>query len=258
MALAPDVGLTHAVQGNLLLSADFAWQRSLAEFRRAIELAPEIGAIHSGYSRTLAANGKVREALVQKRLALSLDPRMVGERFRYVDLLIATGRLDEAEKEVAAAVELSGFTQSQTYYRLRFALLRGDAKAAMEAAAQAPPGLHDFAMTLAMQSSQDRAAADAALAKFLRDHEGRGTPNPYDMATLYALHGDVGRTVEWLDRAWAQRDIDLLHLLHDPVILRFRDDLRFIAFCEKIGLPPPSESDALSIDQIRASLASSR
>ncbi|HET7929933.1 MAG TPA: hypothetical protein VFL63_00890 [Rhodanobacteraceae bacterium] len=257
LALAPDLGLTHAVRGNLLLSADFDWRGALAEFRRAIELAPEIGAIHSGYSRTLAANGKVREATMQKQFALSIDPRMVGERFRYVDLLIAAGRLDEAEKEVEAAVELSGWTQSQTRYRLRFALLRGDAKAALEAARQASPDTRDLSLALAAQIGPDRAAADAALTKLFRDHDDLGEHQPYELASLYALRGDVDGTVKWLDRTWANRDVSILKVLYDPAMLQFRDDPKFIAFCKKIGLPPPSESEALSIDQIRA-LSSNR
>lgn len=252
LALAPDLGLTHAVRGNLLLSADFDWRGALAEFRRAIELAPEIGAIHSGYSRTLAANGKLREAIVQKQFALSIDPRMVGERFRYADLLIATGRLGEAEKEVETAVELSGWTQPQTFYRLRFALLRGDAKAALEAAGQVDPNMRDLSLALAAQIGPDRAAADAALAKFLRDHEDWGQRRPYDLASLYALHDDVDGTVEWLDRTWTRRDVDILQVLSDPAMLQFRNDPKFIAFCAKIGLPSPGESEGLSIDRIRA------
>ncbi len=252
LVLAPELGLTHAVRGNLLLSADFDWRGALAEFRRGIELAPEIGAIHSGYSRTLAANGKVREATVQKQFALSIDPRMVGERFRYVDLLVASGRLDEAEKEVEAAVAVSGWTEPQTYYRLRFALLRGDAKAALEAAGRAGPDTRDLYMTLAAQISPDRAAADAALAGFLRDHRDWGDSRPYDLASLYALRGDVENTVEWLDRTWARRDVSILAMMYDPMMLQFRNQPKFIAFCKKIGLPPPSESEALGVDQIRA------
>jgi hypothetical protein len=41
-------------------------------------------------------------------------------------------------------------------------------------------------------------------------------------------------------------------MLADPLILRLRDDPRLIAFCEKTGLPSPRESEAMSIDQIRA------
>jgi TolB-like protein/Tfp pilus assembly protein PilF len=258
LALAPGIGLTHAVRGNLLLSADFDWQGALAEFRRGVELAPEVGAIHSGYSRTLAANGKVREAIAQKQFALSIDPRMVGERFRYADLLIAMGRLDEAGKEVDAAVELSGWTQPRHDYRVRFALLRGDARAALEAAGQTDPEVRDLALAFAAQIGPDRAAADAALAKFLRDHADWGERRPYDLASLHALRGDVDGTVEWLDRTWARRDVDILQVMYDPAMLQFRNDAAFIAFCRKIGLPPPGESEALGIDRIRAMASSAQ
>ena len=252
LVLAPDLGLTHAVRGNLLLGADFDWQGALTEFRRGVELAPGIGAIHSGYSRALAATGQVHEAIVQKQLALSIDPRMVPERFRYVDLLVAKGRLDEAEKEVEAAIELSGITKPRTRYRLWFALLRGDAKAALDAARQADPDMRDLSLAFAAQIGPDRAVADAALAKFLRNHGDWGERQPYDLASLYALRGDVDKTVEWLDRIWARRDYGIQDVLYDPMLLRFRNDPKFIAFCTKIGLPPPSESEALSIAQIRA------
>jgi TolB-like protein len=252
LVLAPDLGLTHAVRGNLLLGADFDWQGALTEFRRGVELAPGIGAIHSGYSRALAATGQVHEAIVQKQLALSIDPRMVPERFRYVDLLVAKGRLDEAEKEIEAAIELSGITKPRTRYRLWFALLRGDAKAALDAARQADPDMRDLSLAFAAQIGPDRAVADAALAKFLRNHGDWGERQPYDLASLYALRGDVDKTVEWLDRIWARRDYGIQNVLYDPMLLRFRNDPKFIAFCTKIGLPPPSESEALSIAQIRA------
>jgi hypothetical protein len=78
-----------------------------------------------------------------------------------------------------------------------------------------------------------------------------------DIARVYALRGDPDRTIEWLDRAWQRHDASLLRVLSDPILLRFRDDPRFIAFYRKIGLPPPSESEALSIDKIRA-LSSNR
>jgi hypothetical protein len=41
-------------------------------------------------------------------------------------------------------------------------------------------------------------------------------------------------------------------VLYDPVMLQFLNEPKFVAFCTKIGLPLPSKSEALSIDQIRA------
>ncbi|MFT3763763.1 MAG: hypothetical protein QM761_14375 [Pseudoxanthomonas sp.] len=46
--------------------------------------------------------------------------------------------------------------------------------------------------------------------------------------------------------------------LYDPLLLRFRDDPRFAAYCRQAGLLPPGESKALSLDQIRASSAAKR
>jgi len=131
-------------------------------------------------------------------------------------------------------------------------LLRGDAKAALDAARQADPDMRDLSLAFAAQIGPDRAVADAALAKFLRNHGDWGERQPYDLASLYALRGDVDKTVEWLDRIWARRDYGIQNVLYDPMLLRFRNDPKFIAFCTKIGLPPPSESEALSIAQIRA------
>jgi hypothetical protein len=99
-----------------------------------------------------------------------------------------------------------------------------------------------------MQISPDRTAADAALAKALAS-KARADINPYLVAQAYALRGDADKTVAWLERTPAH---DLLFMLADPIVLRLRNDPRLIAFCEKTGLPPPGESEALSIDQIRA------
>jgi len=58
---------------------------------------------------------------------------------------------------------------------------------------------------------------------------------------VYALRNDAKETFRWLDRAWSNRDPAFTYLLYDPFILRYKDDLRFGAFCKKAGLPPPAE-----------------
>jgi hypothetical protein len=126
--------------------------------------------------------------------------------------------------------------------------VRGDAKAALDAARNQPSPWRDANLAIAAQIAPDREAADAALAKVLADKAWTKT-SPYFVAQAYALRGDADKTVEWLERTPARK---LLFMLADPLILRLRDDPRFIAFCRKVGLPPPSESEALGIDQIRA------
>ena len=128
------------------------------------------------------------------------------------------------------------------------AIARGDVKTAQDVARSQPSPWREMNLAIATQISPDRAAADAALAKVLAD-KGLATTSPYSVAQAYALRGDVDKTVEWLERAPAH---DIFFMLADPLILRFRNDPQLIAFCPRTGLPPPSESEALSIEQIRA------
>lgn len=117
----------------------------------------------------------------------------------------------------------------------------GDAAAALKAAEIEPKGTwQDIA--LALQISSDRAAADAALQKLIKED---ATFSPYQIAEVYALRRDADNTLQWLDRTWASRDPGITSLLTDPFILRYRDDPRFAVFCEKAGLPAMTEAKAL-------------
>lgn len=251
LTLQPDLGLAHGALANLLLAADFDWRNAVTEFRRGVQLAPNSGQNHGGLSRALAATGKLREAIEQRQRFISMEPLVAGNYFLVSDLLIAAGRLDEAEKSVHIGAELRArpVPPSQLIF---IAILRGDTKTALNVAGQqSQPQWRVFHLALAAQTGPDRAAADATLTKLV-DDRAWAAAQPYQIAQIHALRGDADKTVQWLERAWALRDPELHRLLYDPIILRFRNDPRLVAFCTNIGLPSPKESEALSIDQIRA------
>jgi hypothetical protein len=62
---------------------------------------------------------------------------------------------------------------------------------------------------------------------------------------VYGLRKDPDNMFRWLDRAWANRDTGIGRLLTDPFVLRYRDDPRFSAFCEKVGLPVATDAKAM-------------
>jgi hypothetical protein len=122
-------------------------------------------------------------------------------------------------------------------------ILRGDAKAALAAAKREPSGpWHEIAMAQALQISPDRAAADAVLKKLIA---GYASGAAYQVAEVYALPRDADNTFKWLDLAWGNRDPGVSSLLYDPLILRYRDDPRFAAFCKKVGLPTTTDAVAM-------------
>ncbi|MEO6800939.1 MAG: hypothetical protein ABI178_13460, partial [Rhodanobacter sp.] len=215
-----------------------------------------------GCGYVLGGIGKLGEAIRLRERLLSIEPLYAVNYFQYARLLAATGRLDDADKYLRTSEEVDG---PHPLEHLKLAILRGDANAALEIARQAPLQDRDLFMTLAAQIAPDRAVADQWLAVMLADktwveqqHGSDGYDNSYRAAQVYALRGNADHTLEWLERALAGNSSRALFLLADPFLLRFRDDPRLIALCNKLGLPPPSESEALGIDQIRATIAKQR
>jgi TolB-like protein/DNA-binding winged helix-turn-helix (wHTH) protein/Tfp pilus assembly protein PilF len=247
LRLAPGLGPAHAARAYLQFYG-FDHRGALAECRRAVQLTPADGTVLNGCGYVLGGIGKLGEAIRLRERLLSIEPLYTVNYYQYAKLLAATGRLDKAAKYLRIAEGLSQPESRPWNQHMYIAIARGDAKAAQEVARSKPLPWREMNLAIAMQISPDRAAADAALAKVLAD-QGLATTSPYAVAQAYALRGDVDKTVEWLERAPAH---DIFFMLADPLILRFRNNPHLIAFCQKTGLPPPSESEALSLDQIRA------
>ena len=245
--------MAHGALGNLLFTDGIDWNGALAELRRATLLDPNNGQSQGGLSRVLAATGKLREAIEHRDRYLSIEPLFAANYYHHAQLMLAAGRLDQAEQDLRIVSELEPAPHPSRKLAW-IAIVRGDAHAALEVAKAQPAASRGIDIALAAQIGPDRAFADAAVARMLAD-QAVSRANPYLVAQVFALRGDAGRTVEWLERAWAIRDTSLHLLLYDPLILRLRKDPGLAAFCAKVGLPPPDASEALSIDQIRALLA---
>ncbi len=242
LALDPHLAAAHSARGYLLVNADLNWTGAEAEFRRATQLAPNDSAAKFSLGTLLATLGRPAEAADLSRQALAADPLNKATHFALATYLVALGRLDEAAQAVRKSIELQpGAAGSYTLLTI-VEIQRGDAGAALAAARQEPEsgGWREIALALALQIGDDRAAADAALQLLI---DTQADVAAYQIAEVQALREDPDAMFEWLDRAWANRDPGIGNLLYDPLILHYRDDPRFAAFCRKVGLPGPVTAD---------------
>jgi hypothetical protein len=69
---------------------------------------------------------------------------------------------------------------------------------------------------------------------------------PCQIAEIHALRRDPDNMFRWLDRAWTARDPGIGNLRSDPIMLRYRHDPRFAAFCNKVGLPATTDAVAMT------------
>lgn len=255
LQLAPDLGIAYVDRAWVLAAEGSDARNVLNDCHRALQLAENNGAVLFGCSWLMARYGNLREAIRLREHLLSVEPLIADNYPQYALMLMSVGRLNEAERFERAGEALG---QTDPYGRILLALLNSDVDAATAIAAQTPADPRSFYTALAAQAGSDRVAADEALAALLAD-SAYTQKNPYQVAQVYALRGDADNTLQWLERTWAMpRRMSQVrqYLLNDPLILRFRDDPRLIAYCKKIGLPAPTETDALNIDQIRGQSAS--
>ena len=56
------------------------------------------------------------------------------------------------------------------------------------------------------------------------------------IAQIYALRKEPEKMYEWLEQAWKTHDAGVTLLLSDPFLRAYRNDPRFIAFAQKIGV----------------------
>ncbi len=237
LKLAPDMAAAHTARGWLLLNADFDWRGAEAEFRRALQLAPNDSTAKYNLGRVLATLGQLPQAITLTRRALTTDPLAAGDYDFLSQYLSTIGRFDEAEQAIRLAIALRPAASEFHQQLAIIEVLRGDAAAALAAAQQEPPGpWQAVAMALALQIGPDRAAADAALKTLIDKDAGNAA---YQIAEVYAVRRDPDNTFKWLDRAWANRDAGIQQLHYDPLLLRYKGDPRFAAFCKTVGLPAP-------------------
>ena len=165
------------------------------------------------------------------------------------------------------------FNLALTYYRMRrfpeaeaafrktleiapsFPWTRGMLGVALAAQGKAEEGLAvmrqdaDEAMRLVslpvvLQAAGHHDEAEEALHKQI---EYWGDTGAYFVALSYARRGDHDLAIEWLERAYDQRDAALIEMFGDPVLDGLADDPRFIAYLRKMKLPEwPTQTSAAS------------
>jgi len=239
--LDPNLADSHLAQGVVLMNNDFKFAEAEAEYRRALELAPQNAAVTSNLATLIAVLGRLDEAVALKQQAVALDPLRAASHVGLATNLTALGRYDEAEAALRKGIELQPQAAGNYYKLAVIQILRGKPGAAVELAKQeTDPFWRTYTLALAQFANGERAEADAALKKLIaEDADDSGN----QIASVYALRKEPEKMFEWLEHAWTAHDPGVTELLYNPFLLAYKDDPRFIAFAQKIGvMPKPAAS----------------
>ena len=115
-------------------------------------------------------------------------------------------------------------------------ILRGTPGAAIASARQeTDPFWRTYTLALAYFANGERAAADAALKKLIDENADDAATQ---IATVYASRKEPDKVFEWLEHGWTTHDAGVTEMLIIPFLRAYKDDPRFIAFAQKVGVMP--------------------
>jgi tetratricopeptide (TPR) repeat protein len=240
LLLDDSVAELHASLAYVHRFYDWDWTAAERAFLRALQLNPGYATARSWYARFLSGLGRHEEAISEALRALELDPlsliihTVVGDTLfyarRYADSLPYFRRSLEMDPsfgpghtDLARSLDLLGRSDEALAEFLEGVPCREDGP-------QPSSGL----ATLLLRTGQSDAAA-AMIDKVLAVSQKQFV-SPYGIASFYAVAGATDRALDWLERAYDDRDGAMVWIKVHPRLDALRQEQRFRQLLAKMHL----------------------
>jgi TolB-like protein/Tfp pilus assembly protein PilF len=232
----------HSTLGSILAWTDFNFPEAAREYRRSIELDPNDTNARAAYSLVLMILQRPDEAMPQIERAVAIDPLNAFNLSFYAFDLICARRYDEALSQARAALRVQPDAPAATSALILALHLKNlhDEAIATAAATYAGSlmGWPDVAEALKKGYAESGYAAALRRAAELETAKYGDLPGvAIDAANNYAMAGDRPRTLDWLEKAYEQRDPNMPYIGCMPIFDALRSEPCFKALLRQMQLP---------------------
>jgi eukaryotic-like serine/threonine-protein kinase len=243
-ALELDDGLAeaHTSLAASLVWYDWNWERSEAEFKRAIELNAAYSVAHHWYgSVLLCAQGRHDEALAEELRALEIEPLSLVINANLGFICYQDHRFEQAYKYLCNALEIDeNFTYGRFFLGLTYAQQGkfDDAIAEVKRAIELTGGRG--ALTLAALGyvsaiAGKRHEAEKVLAQLQTNPPNRDL-SPFYLALVHAGLGNINDAIARLGEACDERYPWVVWMKTEPMFDSLRGEEQFGRLVRRIGL----------------------
>lgn len=224
LGLDDSVPEAHLARANFLMFA-YQWRESEQEMRRTIEIDPNSANAHYLYAfGLLLPEKKFDQALEEFRIALALDPLSPIMNTNYAATLMDAHRYSEALAQFKKTVERDPTFVPAHHKLAHLYAATGDF-------ANAVNELKEFAPTAGSWSGDAKGFHDLALQAFNKPEQMTWT------ALALSVTGDRDRALDYLEKAQAAHEIEVVLCFRYPSFDPIRSDPRFKAVVGQLGLP---------------------
>ncbi len=216
LQLNEDLAEAHLWLAVVRAWGEWNWGEAERLYQRSIELNPSFGDAWGSYSHLLAVLGRFDEALIKIEVALELDPYNAWLQGLHGVVLFMARRYDEATEVFQGALRISPdlpfvwlTLAGSHHFSARF-----DEAVEAEASLLAAMGEAD-SQRLLMQTYSESGYQEAIgwLADLSAERSAATGSKAWWVAVRYSRAGQEEKAIEWLERAFNQRDPSLPYFL---------------------------------------------
>ena len=231
------LGEGHATLAHVRLH-DWDWLRLDDDFQRALEIDPGHAIAYYWYSEYLMAMSRADESIAMVKTAHQMDPLSPLLSASLGMILYLARRYDEAIDYLRKALELDD--HFLLHFRLGLVYLqKGQDRQAIDEMKQAVTlsGRSTETLTGLAQAYAAAGMLDAmqAIIDELNEQADQRYVSPYNVSRVYAASRHAELTFIWLERAYQERNPDLIELKAEPVFDTVRSDPRFAGLLYRVG-----------------------
>ena len=225
----------HALLAYIYRTRDWNWDAARTELQLALNANPADPVSLMLDGLLLMTLGQYEKAEHQLRAAVDRDPFFNYANFNLGNALYLQGRYSEAETVFRHLLEISPQFKWTRPYLAKTLLAQGKSGAALDALRpmklDAPQLDYLPVVLLANGRTPD---AETALQILIAQH---ATTDASCIAMTYAYRNEKQLALQWLERAYAQRDAGLLEMVGEPLFKNISAEPRFHAILRAMNLP---------------------
>jgi len=236
LALDPNLAEAHLSMGTALYSV-LGPYASKKELDRAVELNPNLALAYDQYGWTFAEMGRFDDAIAAEKKALELDPLNTFLNTDLAFFLYWARRYEEATTQIRKTLELDP-NNAFAHSILGWCLIWKGSKTEARAEFQRATTLDDLpwyvsSLGYARAVSGDRAKAEQIL-QDLEELSKQRYVSPANRAAVYLGLGEKEKALDWLEKAYEDRDPIFWWIDGDQLYDSVRNEPRFQALVQKI------------------------
>jgi TolB-like protein/DNA-binding winged helix-turn-helix (wHTH) protein/Flp pilus assembly protein TadD len=244
LALDPQLAEAHAALGRILYRYEWNWAGSEQEYRRALSLNPNDAQTHIAYANLLRLLHRDADANAEMERTHAIHPLFAGTAESALGKGLRYRKARDYPKaiaEISKAVQLDP-TVPRLHFQLGMTLVEAgranDGIAEIERSVQLSPTNARFRAWLAWAyaTTGDQARARAILAE-LEKKSAHTFVSPAAMAVVYIGLHENAQALDLLDRAYRERDFELINLIGGNTFQPLKSEPRFRELIRKMRLP---------------------